>query len=147
LWNLALVGVLLWIDRRGKLKRGSLIFVYLIGYGIGRAWIEALRVDTEWRDPVLGLSRNNLIALLIIAVGALGLWWWQRRTPAATEVEEPGGVEAAVDADAESTTAETSTVRSAEETTTTAEGPSPASPDLDPAPDPDPDGSEGSANP
>jgi prolipoprotein diacylglyceryl transferase len=82
LWNLSLVGVLLWIDRRGALRRGSLLFVYLIGYGVGRAWIEALRVDTDWR--LLGLSRNNWNALIIIVVGAVGLWWWERRG-AATE--------------------------------------------------------------
>jgi prolipoprotein diacylglyceryl transferase len=77
LWNFALVGVLLWIDRRGVLRRGSLFFVYLIGYGIGRAWIEALRIDTIER--YLGLSRNNWIALAIIVFGALGLLWWERR--------------------------------------------------------------------
>jgi prolipoprotein diacylglyceryl transferase len=77
LWNLTLVGVLLWIDRRGTLKRGSLILVYLIGYGIGRGWIEALRIDTVER--YLGLSRNNWIALLIIVIGVVGLWWWERR--------------------------------------------------------------------
>jgi prolipoprotein diacylglyceryl transferase len=79
LWNLSLVGVLLWIDRRGTLRRGSLMFVYLIGYGVGRAWIEALRVDTDFR--LLGLSRNNWNAIIIVLVGLVGLWWWERRAP------------------------------------------------------------------
>jgi prolipoprotein diacylglyceryl transferase len=104
LWNLTLVGVLLWIDRRGTLKRGSLIFVYLIGYGIGRGWIEALRIDTVER--YLGLSRNNWLALLIIVLGIVGLWWWERRAPSvdvgsdedAVEATEP---DAADDADAD----------------------------------------------
>jgi prolipoprotein diacylglyceryl transferase len=78
LWNLALVAVLLWADRRYELRRGGLFFVYLVGYGIGRFWIELLRVDTDFR--LLGLSRNNLNALLIIAVGASGMWWAQRRS-------------------------------------------------------------------
>jgi prolipoprotein diacylglyceryl transferase len=77
LWNLGLFGLLLWIDRRGILRRGSLFFVYLIGYGVGRAWIEALRIDTFER--YLGLSRNNWIALAIIVVGIVGLLWWERR--------------------------------------------------------------------
>jgi prolipoprotein diacylglyceryl transferase len=92
LWNLTLVVVLLWIDRRGALKRGSLIFVYMIGYGVGRGWIEALRIDTVERYA--GLSRNNWIALLIIVVGAVGLWWWERRETPADDVRddsEPGG--------------------------------------------------------
>jgi prolipoprotein diacylglyceryl transferase len=105
LWNLTLVVVLLWVDRRGRLKRGSLMFCYLIGYGIGRTWIEALRVDTVER--YLGLSRNNWIAILIIVVGIAGLIWWQRRAPVADdpgldalgEVVDPAAGTAATEAD------------------------------------------------
>ncbi|MFA9430506.1 prolipoprotein diacylglyceryl transferase [Egicoccus sp. AB-alg2] len=77
LWNVTLVLVLLAIDRTGRIRRGGLIFVYLIGYGIGRAWIEALRIDTAER--YLGWSRNNWVALLVIVIGVVGLAWWQRR--------------------------------------------------------------------
>jgi prolipoprotein diacylglyceryl transferase len=77
LWNLALVAALIWIDRRLHLRRGSLFLLYLVGYGAGRFWIELLRVDADFR--ILGLSRNNLNALLIIIVGLATLWWWQRR--------------------------------------------------------------------
>jgi prolipoprotein diacylglyceryl transferase len=78
LWNLALVGVILVVDRAGWLKRrGSLIFVYLIGYGIGRGWIEALRVD--YVDLYFGLSRNNWIAIGTTLVGIAGLIFWERR--------------------------------------------------------------------
>ena len=80
LWNLALVGVILWIERAGVLKRrGSLLFVYLIGYGIGRGWIEALRIDTVER--YLGLSRNNWIAIGVVLLGVIGLVWWERSGP------------------------------------------------------------------
>jgi prolipoprotein diacylglyceryl transferase len=98
LWNLSLVATLLWIDRRGTLKRGSLMFVYLIGYGIGRAWIEALRVDTDWR--LLGLSRNNWNAVFFILIGIVGLWWWERRATVADAAAEPGAVEPALDGEA-----------------------------------------------
>lgn len=77
LWNLMLVALLLWIDRRFALRRGSLFFLYLIGYGVGRFWIEMLRVDADFR--ILGLSRNNLNALLIVSIGSAGLWWWETR--------------------------------------------------------------------
>ena len=87
LWNLGLVGVLLWIDRRGWLRRrGSLLFVYLIGYGLGRGWIELLRIDTAER--YLGLSRNNLIAILVVLIGIVGLRYWERHGPP-KEPEEP----------------------------------------------------------
>lgn len=78
LWNLGLVGVILLIDRAGMLKRrGSLMFVYLIGYGIGRGWIEALRVDSS--DFYFGLTRNNWIAIATVLVGIGGLLIWERR--------------------------------------------------------------------
>lgn len=91
LWNLGLVGVILWLERLGTLKRrGSLLFVYLIGYGIGRGWIEALRIDTVER--YLGLSRNNWIAIVVVLVGVVGLVWWERsgpgeRSPVQTDTE------------------------------------------------------------
>jgi prolipoprotein diacylglyceryl transferase len=84
-WNLGLIGVLVWIDRRFTLRRGSLFFCYLIGYGVGRFWIELLRIDTDFR--LLGLSRNNLNALLIVAIGAVGLVWWERRALVPTTAE------------------------------------------------------------
>ena len=45
LWNLALCGLLLWIDRRFRLRPGRLLAVYTLGYGIGRYWVEGLRID------------------------------------------------------------------------------------------------------
>lgn len=89
LWNGALVVVILLLDRARLLKRrGSLLFVYLIGYGIGRGWIESLRIDTDWRFA--GLSRNNWIALLVVVIGVAGLWWWERRGPGERiEPDEP----------------------------------------------------------
>jgi prolipoprotein diacylglyceryl transferase len=77
LWNFLLVGLILWLDKRGWLQsRGALFIVYLAGYGLGRGWIEALRIDTIER--YFGLSRNNWIALAIF-VGALITLWWRER--------------------------------------------------------------------
>lgn len=77
LWNFALVGVIIVMDRRGWLKaKGNLFVVYLAGYGLGRGWIEALRVDTIER--YFGLSRNNWIALAIF-VGAVALLVWREK--------------------------------------------------------------------
>jgi prolipoprotein diacylglyceryl transferase len=89
LWNAGLVLVILGIEQRGWVRRrGSLIFVYLIGYGIGRGWIEALRIDTIER--YFGLSRNNWIAIAIVLIGIVGLMWWERRpAPTADATDEP----------------------------------------------------------
>jgi prolipoprotein diacylglyceryl transferase len=78
LWNALLVLVILGVERAGWLRRrGSLVFVYLIGYGVGRGWIEALRIDTIER--YLGLSRNNWIAIAVTVIGVVGLVVWERR--------------------------------------------------------------------
>lgn len=79
LLNLLLVAVLLWIGRRGRLRQGSLVFIYFAGYGVIRFCVELLRTDTTFR--ILGLSRNNWIALLVAVAALLGLRWWQRRGP------------------------------------------------------------------
>ncbi|HSK97774.1 MAG TPA: prolipoprotein diacylglyceryl transferase [Euzebyales bacterium] len=78
LLNLCLVAVLLWVDRT-RLRQGSIIWVYFAGYGFIRFWVELLRTDTTYR--LLGLSRNNWVALLAFVVGLVGLRWWQRRAP------------------------------------------------------------------
>jgi len=79
LLNLALFGVLLWLGTRRRLRQGSLMFAYLAGYGFIRFCVELLRTDTTFR--VLGLSRNNWIALAVFLGGLAGLWWWQRHGP------------------------------------------------------------------
>ncbi|MEX1163163.1 MAG: prolipoprotein diacylglyceryl transferase [Nitriliruptor sp.] len=86
--NLILVAVLLLLERAGKLRRGSLLWVYAIGYGLLRAVVESLRVDTDYRLPIVGLSRNNAIAIGVVLVGTAGLVWWQRRA-AQLEHREP----------------------------------------------------------
>ena len=65
LWNLALCGFLLWIDRKRVLRPGNLLPLYVGIYFLGRLWIEALRVDTA---STIGPFRVN-IWLSIIGIG------------------------------------------------------------------------------
>lgn len=74
LWNLGLVGVLLWIDARMRLGPGRLFGVYLVGYGIGRFWIEGLRIDPTDGADVAGLRWNQWVALAAIIGGGVYLW-------------------------------------------------------------------------
>ncbi|MBW8824964.1 MAG: prolipoprotein diacylglyceryl transferase [Acidobacteria bacterium] len=56
LWNLALAGLLVWLGHRHRLRRGQLFCLYVAGYGLGRLWVEALRIDFASR--ILGVRVN-----------------------------------------------------------------------------------------
>ncbi|GMQ86066.1 MAG: prolipoprotein diacylglyceryl transferase [Acidimicrobiia bacterium] len=88
LWNLLLtVGVILWLERRGKLFKGSSIALYLVVYGTGRFLMELLRTDTTFRFA--GLSRNGWVSMLAVAVGLVALYWFQHRGETRTLVGPP----------------------------------------------------------
>jgi prolipoprotein diacylglyceryl transferase len=77
LWNLALCGVLILIDRRRQLRPGNLLPLYVLGYFTGRLWIEALRIDEA--SIIFGLRVNIWLSiigiggsLLIFAIRGLG---------------------------------------------------------------------------
>ncbi len=67
LWNLALCGTLILLDRRRIVPRGRLIYVYLFGYATGRLWIEAMRID--FANEILGVRINIWTSLLAMVVG------------------------------------------------------------------------------
>lgn len=71
LWNLTGVFVLLWIERKLRPRWGKLFACYLIWYGIGRFWIEGMRLDPSY--SIFGLRTNELVALLVILLGIV-LW-------------------------------------------------------------------------
>ena len=71
LWNFALVGVLLWIDKRRPVKPGRLMLLYLGGYAVGRLWIEAIRIDSATR--VFDVRINLWIFGLVLAATVLAL--------------------------------------------------------------------------
>lgn len=80
IWNVLLTLALIAIDRRGVLKRGMILPVWVVGYSIGRLWIEAIRIDPN--NEVFGL-RFNLWVYGIALVGGLiaCLIMWRRGTP------------------------------------------------------------------
>lgn len=68
LWNLAGVAVILLVERRFDLRWGKALGLYLVIYGTGRTWLEALRLDpTEFQ--LLGVKINIITAALAAAIG------------------------------------------------------------------------------
>lgn len=78
LWNLGLTGLLLWIDKRYKLAGGQLLAMYVLGYGIGRFWIEGLRIDAATE---LGPFRWNQWVAIACIVGGAGYLVISRSAP------------------------------------------------------------------
>ena len=90
LWTLGLCLALLWIDRALRPKNGQLMVMYVIGYGLGRFWIEGLRIDSA--DEVGGLRWNQWMALGAV-VGGTALLIYMRTRPGGSERDEfPVGV-------------------------------------------------------
>lgn len=68
LWNLVGAGLLLALDRRYHLRWGRLFGLYMVWYGVGRAWLELLRIDPT-SDTYLGLPANSMIAIVVALLG------------------------------------------------------------------------------
>ena len=69
LWNLVLL-ILLLIYTKHRKFRGEICLLYLIGYGIGRFWIEGLRTDQLflWNT---GIPVSQLVSGVLAGAGAI----------------------------------------------------------------------------
>lgn len=85
LWNLALfIGLMLLFQlgmrRPSDLPAGALSCLYLVGYSLGRVWIEGLRIDPLCIGALPpacegGIRIAQLMSGMLAAVGGFGLWW------------------------------------------------------------------------
>jgi len=65
-WNLALAGALIIVGRRMMHSRpGRLMALYVGGYGLGRFWVEGLRIDPAKSGG--GLRLNQWVAIVMMA--------------------------------------------------------------------------------
>jgi len=79
LWNLALTAVLIVVGRRLMTERPiRLLALYVVGYGIGRFWIEGLRIDAAKEGG--GLRLNQWMAIVLV-VGGLAYLIYCRLRP------------------------------------------------------------------
>jgi prolipoprotein diacylglyceryl transferase len=90
LWNLALAAALVVVDRRHRLRPGRLFSLYVLGYGVGRLWVEALRADEA---SLIGPFRVNIwVSMAMILGGAVGFALAGRSRPDAAPVLGEDGV-------------------------------------------------------
>lgn len=77
LWNLGLLCILLLL-RKHKKFHGQQFFLYLLGYGIGRSWIEGMRTDQLllWNTDI---AVSQALALVLVAVSGFMLPLLYRR--------------------------------------------------------------------
>ena len=71
LWNLGLLMFMLWY-RKTKKFDGEMLWIYLVGYGLGRFWIEGLRTDQLILFGTgIAVSQGLSLILVLASVGVL----------------------------------------------------------------------------
>lgn len=70
-WNIGLL-ILLLIYRKHRKANGEIFLLYLVGYGVGRFWVEGLRTD----QLLFGSTQmpiSQIVAILSIIMGIIGI--------------------------------------------------------------------------
>lgn len=71
LWNAGLLCFMLWYRKRKKFD-GEMLWIYLLGYGFGRFWIEGLRTDQLlFFNTGVPVSQALSMVLILIAAAVL----------------------------------------------------------------------------
>jgi prolipoprotein diacylglyceryl transferase len=77
LWDFAAAAVLVFlIERRFRLRPGSLFGLYVLLYSLGRVWIETIRIDPS--HEIAGVRLNVYVAVVAIVLSSAFVVWWQR---------------------------------------------------------------------
>lgn len=88
LWNVGVLIIILLYTKHRKYE-GQLFLLYLLGYGLGRLWIEGLRTDQlKWLGTDIAVSQVLSGCLALFAAVTLFLRWrWRKR-----RIPSEGGV-------------------------------------------------------
>ena len=71
LWNAGVLCFMLWYRKRKKFD-GEMLWIYLLGYGVGRFWIEGLRTDQLlFFNTGIAVSQALSMVLILIAAAVL----------------------------------------------------------------------------
>ncbi|NLK74378.1 MAG: prolipoprotein diacylglyceryl transferase [Clostridiales bacterium] len=77
-WNLILLLILIVYTKRKRFD-GEIVLLYLMGYALGRVWIEGLRTDQLflWNTPI---AVSQLLSAIIVIVCLILLVWKKRKS-------------------------------------------------------------------
>ena len=80
LWNLMVLLLLLFFTKRKKFH-GQILLMYLIGYGLGRVWIEGLRTD-QLQIGSTGIAISQVLSGVLVVAGIV-VWiiMYRKATP------------------------------------------------------------------
>jgi phosphatidylglycerol:prolipoprotein diacylglycerol transferase len=76
MWNLILLIFLLSYRKHRKFE-GEIFLMYLLGYGLGRAWIESLRTDQLW-IPGTTIPVSQVLAICLVILSAVAIFLKRR---------------------------------------------------------------------
>jgi prolipoprotein diacylglyceryl transferase len=65
LWDVTVALLVIWADRRFRLRRGRAFALYVALYTFGRFWVESLRIDDAHR--FFGLRLNDWTSIVVFA--------------------------------------------------------------------------------
>lgn len=84
-WNLGVLLFMLWFRKR-KTFDGEMLWIYFMGYGLGRFWIEGLRTDQllffQTKIPV-----SQALSLILVVVSGAMLFYNLKKTKYTKEVK------------------------------------------------------------
>ena len=87
LWDLGVAGLVLWAGSRWRLAPGKAFALYVAAYTVGRAWIEALRIDDA--HHLFGLRLNDYVSVVVFAAALAYLVRRRRTTPVDPAEQRP----------------------------------------------------------
>lgn len=65
IWDLLIFLLLIYFRRKDYVRRGDIFLIYLIGYSLGRFFIEGLRTDSLMLGPIRVAQLISIIAIII----------------------------------------------------------------------------------
>lgn len=90
IWNVIGIAVILFLERRFRLRWGKSLAVYLIWYGLGRSYLESIRIDPS-EYTFLGIPSNVWAAFAAVVLGIVIFIVQSRRHPGVeVDVYRPG---------------------------------------------------------